>query len=221
MPSSLTRFLSRALVRQRTLPPVSVLVRPPAGVRGPLFSAPARPGRRSPEGPAPGRFRGRLRSARARTARIAPPRGRGNVHPLSIGYASRPGLRRRLTPGGRTCPGKPWDSGGRDSHPAFRYSCPHHRRRRVHGRSRARFERAAALPYRSQRLGSRRFGTALTPDHFRRGTSRPVSCYALFKWWLPLGQHPGCHRSPTSLVTRRGLGALAGGLGCFPLDRGA
>ena len=66
------------------------------------------------------------------------PGGRcGNVDPLSIGYAFRPGLRCRLTPGGRTCPGKPWDSGGMDSHHTFRYSCPHNRRCEVHGRSRA------------------------------------------------------------------------------------
>ena len=61
----------------------------------------------------------------------------------------------------------------------------------------------------------------LTPDHFRRGISRPVSCYALFKWWLPLSQHPGCPRNLTSLVTEPPLGALVGGLGCFPLDREA
>ena len=48
-----------------------------------------------------------------------------NINLLSIGCAFRPGLRDRLTPGGRTCPGKPWDSGVGDSHPDFRYSCPH------------------------------------------------------------------------------------------------
>ena len=51
----------------------------------------------------------------------------GNIDPLSIGCAFRPGLRCRLTPGGRTCPGKPWDSGVGDSRPDFRYSCPHNR----------------------------------------------------------------------------------------------
>ena len=53
------------------------------------------------------------------------PRQCRNVDLLSIGYAFRPHLRCRLTPGGRTCPGKPWDSGDRDFHPVFRYSCPH------------------------------------------------------------------------------------------------
>ena len=37
----------------------------------------------------------------------------------------------------------------------------------------------ALLP--SRLLATREFGAALTPDHFRRGASRVVSCYALFK----------------------------------------
>ena len=142
-----------------------------------------------------------------------------NIRLTSIACAFRPRLRHRLTPGGRTCPGKPWDSGGRDSHPAFRYSCPHNHLSEVHRRFRARLQ-----PVRQRSPTSSRSADSaprLTPDHFRRGTSRPVSCYALFKWWLPLSQHPGCLRNPTSLVTERGLGALSGGLGCFPLDRGA
>ncbi len=61
----------------------------------------------------------------------------------------------------------------------------------------------------------------LTPDHYRRKTARPVSCYALFKWWLLLSQHPGCLSNLTSLVTEHKLGTLADGLGCFPLDREA
>ena len=31
-----------------------------------------------------------------------------------------------------------------------------------------------------------------SPGNFRRRVSRPVSYYALFKWWLLLSQHPGC-----------------------------
>ena len=64
------------------------------------------------------------------------------------------------------------------------------------------------------------FGTVLTPDHFRRRATRLVSCYAMFKWWLPLSQHPSCKRDPTSFVTEHGLGALDGDLGCFPFDDG-
>ena len=67
---------------------------------------------------------------------------------------------------------------------------------------------------------ARSFGVMLSPDHYRRPFSRPVSYYALFKWWLLLSQHPGCHGKRTSLVTEHNLGALAGDQGCFPLDHG-
>ena len=58
----------------------------------------------------------------------------------------------------------------------------------------------------------------LSPVHYRRRVPRPVSYYALFKWWLLLSQHPGCPRNPTSFRTEHDLGTLAGGLGCSPLD---
>ena len=58
----------------------------------------------------------------------------------------------------------------------------------------------------------------LTPVHYRRKPARPVSCYALFKWWLLLSQHPGCLSKLTSLVTEHYFGTLDDGLGCFPLD---
>ena len=77
---------------------------------------------------------------------LNPVRRYGNVDPLSIGYAFRPGLRYRLTPGGRTCPGKPWVFGGRDFHPAFRYSCPHNRFPVVHGRYPSRFVPSGNAP---------------------------------------------------------------------------
>src|SRR5436190_20627378 len=66
----------------------------------------------------------------------------------------------------------------------------------------------------------RRFGAVLSPVHYRRRTPRPVSYYALFKWWLLLSQHPGCHGSPTSFRTEHGSGTIAGGLGFSPLDDG-
>ena len=40
-------------------------------------------------------------------------------------------------------------------------------------------ERDALLPFRLR--GIRGFGSDLSPDHFRRGITRPVSYYALFK----------------------------------------
>src|SRR5205809_3999404 len=66
---------------------------------------------------------------------------------------------------------------------------------------------------------TRCFGTLLIPDHLRRYSTRPVSYYALFKWWLLLSQHPGCLCRITSYRTKQSFGTLAGGLGCFPLDR--
>ena len=65
------------------------------------------------------------------------------------------------------------------------------------------------------------FGICLIPDHYRRQIPRPVSYYALFKWWLLLSQHPGCLSKLTSLVTEHYFGTLDDGLGCFPLDRAA
>ena len=132
-----------------------------------------------------------------------------------------PGLRGRLTLGGRTFPRKSWDYGGRDSRPAIRYSCPHNRSHALHVRSPSRFGAHATLLYRPRSPGgtrTRSFGNRLSPDHFRRTIARLVSCYALFKWWLPLSQHPSCPSDRTSLVTEPVLGALAGGLGCFHFD---
>ena len=67
---------------------------------------------------------------------------------------------------------------------------------------------------------ARSFGIRLIPDNYRRQTPRPVSYYALFKWWLLLSQHPGCHGSLTSLRTESDLGALAGDQDYSPFDYG-
>jgi hypothetical protein len=76
-------------------------------------------------------------------------------------------------------------------------------------------ERSPTKPF-----GFRSFGSVLIPDHYRRQVPRPVSCYALFKWWLLLSQHPGCLSNLTSFRTKHGLGALAGGLDFSPFDDG-
>ena len=142
LPSSLTRFLSRALVY--LYPPTCVGFGTASGLVRVDFSG--KPGRMG-SGAASRALVTRLPARKGDShwppplsfsdPRLNPRRSR-NVDRVSVDYAFRPRLRCRLTPGGRTCPGKPWDSGGRDSHPAFRYSCPHNRWLEVHRRSRAR-----------------------------------------------------------------------------------
>ncbi len=141
-----------------------------------------------------------------------------NVDLLSIDYAFRPRLRSRLTLGGFTFPRKPWAFGDGDSHSVYRYSSRHIHFLPLHNTLRCRFTADRNAPLPSARRRIRGFGTILIPDHFRRWIPRPVSCYALFKWWLLLSQHPGCHGNPTTLETENCSGTLTGGLGCFPFD---
>jgi len=79
--------------------------------------------------------------------------------------------------------------------------------------------RRATLFYRSNKLEPAASVFSLIPDHLRRYPARPVSYYALFKWWLLLSQQPGCLRTLTSYRTKQNFGTLTGDLGCFPLDR--
>ena len=77
------------------------------------------------------------------------------------------------------------------------------------------------LSYHAHCCASTASVSCLSPVHYRRRTPRPVSYYALFKWWLLLSQHPGCPGGSTSFRTEHVLGTLAGGLGCSPLDNEA
>ena len=137
-----------------------------------------------------------------------------NINRLSIGYALGPRLRSRLTLGGLTFPRKPCAFGGWASHPSYRYSFRHSHLPALHWSFPSSFTAAgnALLPS----LLIRDCGATLSPRHFRRGMARPVSCYALLKWWLLLSQHPGCHRDPTSFATERRLGGLGRRSGFFP-----
>ena len=73
--------------------------------------------------------------------------GTGIFNLFPIDYAFRPRLRGRLTLGGRTFPRKPWDFGGQDSHLAYRYSCPHSHLCAVHGQFPSRFAPHTTLLY--------------------------------------------------------------------------
>jgi hypothetical protein len=104
-----------------------------------------------------------------------------------------------------------------DFHLHYRYSYRHSHLYTLHRFSRYGFdaEYSALLPL----LLARCFGIQLIPDHLRRHSARPVSYYALFKWWLLLSQHPGCLSRMTSFRTKLNFGTLAGDQGCFPFDR--
>ena len=80
------------------------------------------------------------------------PGSTGILNLFPITYAFRPWLRGRLTLSGRTLPRKSGNFGGRDSHPAFRYSCPHNLFCTVHGRLSFRFAPYGTLPYHSARV---------------------------------------------------------------------
>ena len=111
----------------------------------------------------------------------------------------RPRLRVRLTLGGRTFPRKPWISVTGILTRFFvtyvcmvtsmRSTCCFHQASLLH--------RTLSYP---QQAGSRLRLMGFSPDHFRRRITRPVSYYALFKWWLPLSQHPDCPSNSTSLI---------------------
>ncbi len=125
-----------------------------------------------------------------------------NINLLSIAYAFRPRLRSRLTLSGRAFLRKPWAFGGRDSHPSFathtgiltskRSTCPS-------GHASQPLERSPTTH--TIRYASTASVIRLAPVHFRRRVTRPVSYYALFKWWLLLSQHPGCLGNSTSFST--------------------
>ena len=92
---------------------------------------------------------------------ITPTRWYRNINLLSIDYAFRPRLRFRLTPGGRTFPGKPWVFGDQNSHLVFRYSCLHGHLYKVHLRSLIGFNPYTTLFYHRDKITIRGFGSEL------------------------------------------------------------
>ena len=106
-----------------------------------------------------------------------------------------------------------------DFHLHYRYSCRHSHLQTLHHSLRYGFDADCNALLPRTLLCIRCFGLMLIPDHLRRYSTRPVSYYALFKWWLLLSQHPGCLSRITSSRTERIFGTLAGAQGCFPLDR--
>ena len=107
LPSSFSMVLSSAL-EYSSSPPVSVsgTVHMPE-----LFPGPLQPPAQSDKG--------------EQHFRVVTSGGLGNIHPIPIGYGSRPRLRGRLTLRGLTLRRNPWTFGDRVSHSVCRYSCPH------------------------------------------------------------------------------------------------
>ena len=216
MPSSFTRVLPNAFGSSPGTP-----VSDCGTGRGFVLAGFSRPDRHRASRQAVGLAARRASTTPTRVPPASPagstsPRGWRNINRLSIGYALGPRLRSRLTLGGLTFPRKPCAFGGRASHPSCRYSFRHAHSTTLHG--------SLPVPLLCGRRRSptiqghwiRDCGTTLSPRHFRRGMARPVSCYALLKWWLLLSQHPGCHGDPTSFATERRFGGLGRRSGLFP-----
>ena len=126
-----------------------------------------------------------------------------NINLISIDYACRPRLRRRLTLRGLTLRRNPWTFGESVSHTLFRYSCQHSHFRYLQDPSRNPFAGLRNAPLLRALRHTRSFGARLEPRYiFGAGRlDRPVSYYAFFKGWLLLSQPPGCLGLPTSFPT--------------------
>ena len=104
----------------------------------------------------------------------------------------------------------------------YRYSSRHNLLSFVQLSSQITFSQKTLLPYRLYtNVQTHGFGVIHSPENYRRKITRLVSCYAFFKWWLLLSQHPSCLSNFTSFTTEHNLGTLAGDLGCFPLGNEA
>ena len=92
---------------------------------------------------------------------------------------------------------------------------------RTRGRSSAAYATPSLHPRRSPTKRAKRHASwasvdGLAPLDYRRGGTRPVSCYALFQGWLLLSQPPGCLRTATSFPTQPSVGDLSRRSGLFP-----
>ena len=102
-----------------------------------------------------------------------------NIHLLSIGYGSRPRLRPRLSQSRSALLWKPWIFGRKDSH--LTLATHSGILSSMHSTTPYRYRFAAHAMLLYQPLGSAASVMRFSPGHFRRGTSRPVSYYALFE----------------------------------------
>ena len=177
MPSSLTRFHSRALAK--FCPPTCVGFRygrpwkHSKAFLGHCFEESASAvASASPCGTAT--FNRRLFSSKTSLCHLTRA-GAGILNLLSIVYALRPRLRSRLTLGGRTFPRKPWVYGGQEFNLSYRYSCLHPHFLKLHARLPLRFNALRTLPYQSNGTNSievQSFGMPFIANHYRREIAR-------------------------------------------------
>ena len=127
------------------------------------------------------------------------------IYLLPIDYAFQPRRRGRLTLRRLTLRRNPWTFGESVFHTLCRYSCQHSHFPYLHDPSQVSLRRprersATTHPRRSASEASAR---GLSPVTFSAQDPlfRPVSCYAFFKGWLLLSQHPGCFGILTSFPT--------------------
>ena len=113
---------------------------------------------------------------------VTPSGSNGMLTVSSIGYALRLRLRSRLTLIRLALIRNPWSCGEGVSRPLCRYLYLHLLFRDLQRGSRHAFcgYRNAPLPI-ARRGRFHVFGTGLMPDYYPCGTTRLVSCYALFK----------------------------------------
>ena len=128
-----------------------------------------------------------------------------NLYLLSIGYAFQPPLRPRLSQGRSALPWKPWIFGLEDSHlhlATHSGILPPHPSTALSSTASAVLR---MLPYHMPCGISTTSVSCFSPGHFRRRTSRLVSCYALFQCmaaseptsWLSLNPHILFHLTRT------------------------
>jgi hypothetical protein len=101
--------------------------------------------------------------------------GAGILNLLSIVYALRPRLRSRLTLGGRAFPRKPWVYGGQEFNLSYRYSCLHSHFLTLHRNFHHGFDALRTLPYQSVLANQnvfQSFGIPLIANHYRREIAR-------------------------------------------------
>ena len=127
-----------------------------------------------------------------------------NINVVPIGYAFRPHLRGRLTLLRLTLSRNPWTFGEGVSHSLCRYSCQHSHFWYLQNLSRVSLHQLTERSATTRLIDvstSSVYGFSPVTFSAQRPLFRPVSCYAFFKWWLLLSQHPGCFGILTSFPT--------------------